>query len=64
MRNQLNTAKGDERARIEKEIAAKIAGVNELLTLGADYEAKLHTLAQPVTRTYELRLTQPIAAKK
>ena len=64
MRNQLNNAKSDERARIEKEIAAKIAGVNELLTLGADYEAKLHTLAQPVTRTYELRLTQPIAAKK
>lgn len=64
MRSQLNNAKGDDRARIEKEIAAKIAGVSELVALGADYETKLHKLAQPVTRIYELRLVQPVAAKK
>jgi lysophospholipase L1-like esterase len=64
MRNQLNHAKGEDRARIEKEIAAKIAGANELVALGAEYEAKLHKLAQPVAHTYELRLAQPAAAKK
>jgi lysophospholipase L1-like esterase len=63
MRNQLNNAKGDDRARIEKEIAAKIAGARELEAIGAEYEAKLHKLAQPVTRTYELRLARPVAAK-
>ena len=64
LRNQLNSAKADDRTRIQNEITTKIASAKELVALGAEYETKLHQLAQPVTRTYEVRLSQPAAQKK
>jgi lysophospholipase L1-like esterase len=64
LRTQLGNAKGDDQARIQSEITAKIASTKELLSLGAEYEARLHKLAQPVVRTYEVRLSPPAAQKK
>jgi hypothetical protein len=63
-RNQLGNAKAEDHPRIQNEITAKIASAKELVSLGADYEARLHKLAQPVVRTYEVRLSAPAAQKK
>lgn len=64
LRKQLDAAKQDSHDRIEKEIADKIASTKPLIELGRQYEERLHAIAAPVARHYELLLVPSPASKK
>ena len=63
LRKQLGDAKPEDRKRIEKEIAAKLASTKPLVALGAEYESRIRTAAQPVPRRYEVKLVPPAPRK-
>lgn len=64
LRNQVSSAKPEDRPRLEKELSAKILSTGELIALSAEYEGRIHQLAQPATRTYEVRMVQGSGGKK
>lgn len=64
LRNQVSSAKPEDRPRLEKELSAKILSTGELIALSAEYEGRIHQLAQPATRTYEVRMVQSSGGKK
>jgi hypothetical protein len=63
LRNQLATAIPEERGRIEKDIADRIASTQALIALGQEYETKIRAAARPVARHYVVRLVTPPARK-
>ncbi len=59
LRNQLATATEEKKTKLEGDIAAALAKVNDLVALGREFEEKLHAASQPVPRHYGVRLLKP-----